>query len=179
MPGRSVDSRRERFLLPFLSARFATCARTSANGRSDIIKKDQQTRGGGQNLSNRRRFDYVGSPRPEARLDRRTTLTFPLSPPLQNERIAAVGLEPGHAHSRRYLEFLQHLSREHRTNASALAPPRAAPALHQAHLPLAQPKRPVRWSTIQATERNGAFAPFVRPTPQSDPWRHDRGRIVS
>ena len=24
-----------------------------------------------------------------------------------------------------------------------------------------------------------AFAPFVRPTPQSDPWRHDRGRIVS
>ena len=27
--------------------------------------------------------------------------------------------------------------------------------------------------------RNGAFAPFVRPTPQSDPWRHDRGRIVS
>jgi hypothetical protein len=27
--------------------------------------------------------------------------------------------------------------------------------------------------------RNGAFAPFVRPTPQSDQWRHDRGRIVS
>jgi hypothetical protein len=27
--------------------------------------------------------------------------------------------------------------------------------------------------------RNGAFAPFVRPTPQSDSWRHDRGRIVS
>src|SRR5258708_30199364 len=27
--------------------------------------------------------------------------------------------------------------------------------------------------------RNGAFAPFVRPTPQSDPWRHDRARIVS
>jgi hypothetical protein len=27
--------------------------------------------------------------------------------------------------------------------------------------------------------RNGAFAPFVRPTPQSDPWRHDPGRIVS
>ena len=27
--------------------------------------------------------------------------------------------------------------------------------------------------------RDGAFAPFVRPTPQSDPWRHDRGRIVS
>jgi len=26
---------------------------------------------------------------------------------------------------------------------------------------------------------NGAFAPFVRPTPQSDPWRHDRARIVS
>ena len=23
------------------------------------------------------------------------------------------------------------------------------------------------------------FAPLVRPTPQSDPWRHDRGRIVS
>jgi S1-C subfamily serine protease len=23
------------------------------------------------------------------------------------------------------------------------------------------------------------LAPFVRPTPQSDPWRHDRGRIVS
>ena len=27
--------------------------------------------------------------------------------------------------------------------------------------------------------RRGAFAPFVRPTLQSDPWRHDRGRIVS
>ncbi len=27
--------------------------------------------------------------------------------------------------------------------------------------------------------RDGAFAPFVRPTPQSDPWRRDRGRIVS
>lgn len=27
--------------------------------------------------------------------------------------------------------------------------------------------------------RNGAFAPSVRPTPQSDPWRHDRARIVS
>ncbi len=27
--------------------------------------------------------------------------------------------------------------------------------------------------------RNGAFAPFVRPTPQSDSWRHDRGRIAS
>jgi hypothetical protein len=27
--------------------------------------------------------------------------------------------------------------------------------------------------------RNGAFAPFVPPTPQSDPWRHDRARIVS
>jgi hypothetical protein len=26
---------------------------------------------------------------------------------------------------------------------------------------------------------HGAFAPFVRPTPQNDPWRHDRGRIVS
>jgi uncharacterized membrane protein YkvA (DUF1232 family) len=25
----------------------------------------------------------------------------------------------------------------------------------------------------------GAFAPFVRPTPRSDSWRHDRGRIVS
>lgn len=30
-----------------------------------------------------------------------------------------------------------------------------------------------------SSPRNGAFAPFVRPTPQSDPWRHDRGRIVS
>ena len=179
MPGRSVDSRRERFLLPFLPARFATCARTSANGQKRHHKEGSATRSGGQNLSNRRRFDYVGSPGPESRLARRTTLTIPLSPPLQKERIAAVGLEPGHAHSRRHLAFLQHLSREHRTNASALAPPRAAPALHQAHLPLAQPKRPVRWSTIQATERNGAFAPFVRPTPQSDPWRHDRGRIVS
>jgi len=27
--------------------------------------------------------------------------------------------------------------------------------------------------------RGGGFAPFVRPTPQSDPWRRDRGRIVS
>src|SRR5918994_5933712 len=27
--------------------------------------------------------------------------------------------------------------------------------------------------------RVGAFAPFVRPTPQSDSWRRDRGRIVS
>jgi len=27
--------------------------------------------------------------------------------------------------------------------------------------------------------RNGAFAPFVRATPQSDLWRHDHGRIVS
>jgi hypothetical protein len=30
-----------------------------------------------------------------------------------------------------------------------------------------------------SSPRNGAFAAFVRPTPQSDPWRHDRGRIVS
>jgi hypothetical protein len=30
-----------------------------------------------------------------------------------------------------------------------------------------------------SSPRHGAFAPFVRPTPQSDPWRHDRGRIVS
>jgi hypothetical protein len=27
--------------------------------------------------------------------------------------------------------------------------------------------------------RKRACAPFVRPTPQSDPWRHDRARIVS
>ncbi len=27
--------------------------------------------------------------------------------------------------------------------------------------------------------RNGAFAPFLQPTPRSDLWRHDRGRIVS
>ena len=27
--------------------------------------------------------------------------------------------------------------------------------------------------------RDVAFAPFVRPTPQGDPWRRDRGRIVS
>jgi hypothetical protein len=25
---------------------------------------------------------------------------------------------------------------------------------------------------------HGAVAPFVRPTPQSDPWRRDRARIV-
>jgi hypothetical protein len=30
-----------------------------------------------------------------------------------------------------------------------------------------------------SVNRHGAFAPFVRPTPQSDPWRHDRARIVS
>ena len=27
--------------------------------------------------------------------------------------------------------------------------------------------------------RNGTVEPFVRPTPQSDPWRHDHARIVS
>jgi hypothetical protein len=32
---------------------------------------------------------------------------------------------------------------------------------------------------LQHSEGNGAFAQFVRPTPQSDSWRHDRGRIVS
>jgi hypothetical protein len=34
-------------------------------------------------------------------------------------------------------------------------------------------------SYTSLSPRNGAFAPFVRPTPQSDSWRHDRGRIVS
>lgn len=38
------------------------------------------------------------------------------------------------------------------------------------------------WLEIRHTSlssRNGAFVPFVQPTPQSDSWRHDRGRIVS
>ena len=30
-----------------------------------------------------------------------------------------------------------------------------------------------------SSPRNGVFAPFVRPTPQSGPWRRDRRRIVS
>lgn len=33
--------------------------------------------------------------------------------------------------------------------------------------------------SVKMLPRNGVFAPFVRPTPQSDPWCHDRGRIVS
>ena len=36
------------------------------------------------------------------------------------------------------------------------------------------PKIPIENQMLQC-----AFAPFVRPTPQSDPWRHDRARIVS
>jgi hypothetical protein len=34
-------------------------------------------------------------------------------------------------------------------------------------------------SQMTSSPRYGAFAPFVRATPQSDPWRRDRGRIVS
>jgi hypothetical protein len=44
------------------------------------------------------------------------------------------------------------------------------------------PQRPARKDmqpNTLSSPRNGVFAPFVRPTPQSDPWRHDRGRIVS
>ena len=33
-------------------------------------------------------------------------------------------------------------------------------------------------STAGGASRNGAFTLFVRPTPQSDPWHHDRARIV-
>jgi glutathione S-transferase len=46
----------------------------------------------------------------------------------------------------------------------------------------ARPKAPQRiaeaLACFQPVAGWGAFAPFVRPTPQSDPWRHDRGRIV-
>jgi hypothetical protein len=48
-----------------------------------------------------------------------------------------------------------------------------------------RPKAVVQRQTIVAsyltlTVCNGAFALFVRPTPQSDPWRHDhRDRLIA
>src|SRR4030081_2173259 len=40
--------------------------------------------------------------------------------------------------------------------------------------------REFHWdATVTRNGGNGAFAPFVRPTLQSDSWRHDRARIVS
>jgi plasmid stabilization system protein ParE len=37
----------------------------------------------------------------------------------------------------------------------------------------------VRTTLADPRGLSDAFAPFVRPTPQSDPWRHDRARTVS
>ena len=48
---------------------------------------------------------------------------------------------------------------------------------HQAVRPMSGSRCRSRHTSL--SPRNGAFAPFVRPTPQSDSWRHDRGRIVS
>ncbi len=51
-----------------------------------------------------------------------------------------------------------------------------------AEAPLKRERATQFQKTISASctgKSTGAFAPFVRPTPQSDAWRHDRGRIVS